>query len=201
MKGKAHLSLKPFKDVKDKKMDFYRYIGSGRKTKATTDEGHGKGWVFICKVCCQLALQGFQHSLTAFLWLAGKVWTEWVDCRVGGKKAGPPGSKAGGLTVGPILFNLFVSDLRHGRDCIFRKFVGELTSFAHLSVCVLGSSELFLKQEGRMTPGFGDHLTQESGTASQRDPSKLGEWASKNLMTFSRSKCEVLHPGYKIPAK
>lgn len=43
MKGKAHLSLKPFKDMKDDKMGFCRYIGSGRKTKATTDEGHGKG--------------------------------------------------------------------------------------------------------------------------------------------------------------
>lgn len=103
--------------------------------------------------------------------------------------------------MGPILFNLFVSDLGDGRDCIFRKFVGELTLFAHLSVCVLGSSELCLKQEGSMTPGLGDHLTQESRTASQRDPSKLDEWASKNLMMFSRSKCKVLHLGYKIPAK
>lgn len=42
MNGKAHLSLKPFKDVKDNKMGFYRYMGSGRKTKATTDEGDGK---------------------------------------------------------------------------------------------------------------------------------------------------------------
>lgn len=101
----------------------------------------------------------------------------------------------------PILFNLFVSDLRDGRDCIFGKFVGELILFAYLSVCVLGSSELCLKQEGRMMPGLGDHLTQKSGTASRRDPSKLDEWASKNLMTFSRSNCKVLHPGYKIPAR
>lgn len=62
MKGKAHLSLKTFKDVKDYRMGFYRYIGSGRKTKATTDEGHGKGWVFICKVCCQLALVSVPSS-------------------------------------------------------------------------------------------------------------------------------------------
>lgn len=52
-----------------------------------------------------------------------------------------------------------------------------------------------------MIPGLGDHLTQESGTASQRDPSELDEWASKNLMMFSRSMCEVLHLGYKIPTK
>lgn len=43
MKGKAHLNLKPFKDVKDNKMGFYRYIDGGRTTKATTKEGHRKG--------------------------------------------------------------------------------------------------------------------------------------------------------------
>lgn len=30
-----------------------------------------------------------------------------------------------------------------------------------------------------MTPDLRDNLTQESGTASQRDPSKLDEWATK----------------------
>lgn len=52
-----------------------------------------------------------------------------------------------------------------------------------------------------MTPNPGDNLTQESGTASQKDPSKLDEWTSKNLMTFRRRKCRVLHLGYKIPTK
>lgn len=49
-----------------------------------------------------------------------------------------------------------------------------------------------------MTPGLVDHLTQKSGTAPQRDPSKLDEWASKNLITFSRSNRKVLHLGCKI---
>lgn len=97
--------------------------------------------------------------------------------------------------MGLILFNLFVSGLGDRRSYIFRKFLGELTLFAHLSVGVLGSSELCLKQ--RMTPGLGEHLPQKSGTASQRDPSKLDEWASKNLMTFSRS--QAVHLGYRIP--
>lgn len=35
-------------------------------------------------------------TVIAFLWLAGKVWTEWVDCTVGEKKAGPPGLKESG---------------------------------------------------------------------------------------------------------
>lgn len=46
-----------------------------------------------------------------------------------------------------------------------------------------------------------DNLSQESETASQRDPSKLDEWASKNLMMFRRRKCKALHLGYKTPTK
>lgn len=42
MKGKAHLNLKPFKDVKDNKMGFSRHTDSGRMTKAATEEGHRK---------------------------------------------------------------------------------------------------------------------------------------------------------------
>lgn len=75
--------------------------------------------------------------------------------------------------MGLILFNLFVSGLGDGRNWIFRKLLGELTLFAHLSVGVLGSSERCLKQ--RMTPGLGEHLPQKSDTVSQRDPRKLDE--------------------------
>lgn len=46
-----------------------------------------------------------------------------------------------------------------------------------------------------------DNLSQESETASQRDPSKLDEWASKNLMMFRRRKCKALHLGYKTPTR
>ncbi|TRZ16541.1 hypothetical protein HGM15179_010594 [Zosterops borbonicus] len=63
------------------------------------------------------------------------------------------------------------------------------------------SSEWCLKLENRITPDLGDNLTQESGTASQRDPSKLDERASKNLMMFRRRRFKVLHLGYKIPTK
>lgn len=52
-----------------------------------------------------------------------------------------------------------------------------------------------------MTPDLGDNLTQVNGTASQRDPSKLDEWASKNLMIFWSRKWKVLHLGYKIPTR
>lgn len=44
MKGKAYLSLKPFKDVKDNKMDFYRYIGSGRQKLMKGTEKAGSSY-------------------------------------------------------------------------------------------------------------------------------------------------------------
>lgn len=62
MKGKAHLSLKPFKNVKGNKMGFYRYTGSGGKTKTTPEQGHRKDWVFICEVCSVLALVSVPSS-------------------------------------------------------------------------------------------------------------------------------------------
>uniref|UniRef100_A0A8V5FSJ6 Uncharacterized protein n=1 Tax=Melopsittacus undulatus TaxID=13146 RepID=A0A8V5FSJ6_MELUD len=79
-----------------------------------------------------------------------------------------------GLMLGPVLFNVFVTDMDSGIECALSKFANDT------KLC--GSVDMLV---GR--------------NAIQRDLDTLVRWADANLMKFNHAKCKVLHLGRSNP--
>ena len=75
--------------------------------------------------------------------------------------------------MGPMVFNIFISDLDNSIKCSLMKFADD-------------------------TKLSGEVDTPEGRAALQGDLDRLEEWASKNLMKFSK-KCRIMHQGKHHP--
>ena len=79
-----------------------------------------------------------------------------------------------GLVLGPVLFDIFVSDLDDGITCALMKFADD-------------------------TKLSGEVDTAEGRGTLQEDQDRLEEGDNKNLMKFNKDKCKVLHLGKHNP--
>ncbi|GAB0182248.1 hypothetical protein GRJ2_000690100 [Grus japonensis] len=79
-----------------------------------------------------------------------------------------------GSVLGPVLFNIFASNMDSGIECTLSKFAND-------------------------TELCGAVSTLEARDAMQRDRDRLERWACVNRMKFNKAKYKVLHMGRGNP--